>query len=317
MMPIRIDIEADGCKLREAFLWRPDDPLLTPARLAHLLCDDFGVDRAVFTPLLTQSITEQWQDYQAFVDAKRGVSFRLVKARIPLDVIVGGVQFVDEGGVVVDVGEEVGVLLKVGEGMCKDYELPAEFGPAISFSLIEQQYQIQRALIATGFTVSGAGVSLNGTADVELTQRLMSVIGPQQPVVARAVPMVLSLTPADLDRLEQIREREGRRKRRQTRSRRDAWALSTPPKLHRSSLSSGSRKQSLPPPALSATTTMVPPPTLLLPDQEESEQSDTDNDEVYVQGRTLMMHQTGSVGTRTVARGRGRRRGRGRGRRQQ
>lgn len=292
-VPMRVDVEAEGCKLREAFLWRPsmakynndavDQDVLYLQRIASMLCDDFDLDKHTLMPLIHQQLVDQLHDFRSFHDAQKGTTFLGVKATLIIDVLIGLIHVQDK--LVVDVGTDQQVLMALAEQMAKEAELPAEFGPALSFSLLEQQYHLQRALIATGFTIVDGTVQLNGTADVELVQRLQTIDTPTTNQM-----LVFQLTQGDLEKLEQIRDREGRRKRRQTRSRRDAWALSSPPKLHRTALTYKGRQEAI---------------------IDKSEEEDFEEDEVYRGRTTLMMHTSHTNHSRPTSR-RGRKRGRGR-----
>lgn len=322
LVPLRVDVETDGCKLREAFLWRPEqsgdpqDMQSSAHRIAMTLCDDFDLDRVAFGPAIQQSIAEQLQDHQAFTEARKGVSFAGVKAFVVVDVLIGAIHLQDR--LLVDVGSEQPVLMAVGERVAFEAQLPAEFGPAVSFALVEQQYQLQRALLATGFTIVDGVVVLNGTADVELTQRLVNYgqanygqrLAGKQTQTDQAI---YHLTAGDLEKLEQIRDREGRRKRRQTRSRRDAWALSSPPKLHRTALTYKGRQQlalfSHNDAASTASTTTSLSPSPSDPSDDDGPRGSGHSD--HERRGTLMMHQQRRPSLRGVGK-RGRKRGRGR-----
>lgn len=287
-IPIRLDLEADNCRLHEAFLWKPDDALLDPTKLSSELCFEFKLDRSVFMPMIQQSIVEQVQDWTAFTETKRGVSFDNIKAFIKLDIIIGNIQFTD--GFVVDLAYDLQTLIGFAEQTCRELKLSAEFGPAIAFCTLEQVYQVQRALLAMGWTMNDDHqiVLNNAHSDPELVSRLNwdpTMLG----------PIITELTSADVERLSIVRDRDGRRKRRQTRSRRDAWALGSPAKLHVTPLGLISRSK----PVLSN-------------DNYSAGSDDTevdDEDEVYV-GRAARPLPTSTVRGGRKKRGRGGIRGR-------
>ena len=42
LVPIRIDLELDGQKIRDTFTWNKNEQLVTPEIFAEILCDDLG-----------------------------------------------------------------------------------------------------------------------------------------------------------------------------------------------------------------------------------------------------------------------------------
>ena len=153
-------------------------------------------------------------------------------------------------------------------------------------------YQLQRALLAAGWTIESNGkLVLNSSADPELSARIIQWPGPILRSIPEQGPIITELSSIEVEKLEIAREREGRRKRRQGRTRRDAWALGSPPKLHRTALS---YKGSL---------------VRKMEASEESENDREDKDDEVYRAPSALLAQTSS------GRGGRRKRGRGRGRR--
>lgn len=42
LVPIRIDLEMEGQKIRDTFTWNKNEQLVTPEIFAEILCDDLG-----------------------------------------------------------------------------------------------------------------------------------------------------------------------------------------------------------------------------------------------------------------------------------
>ena len=42
LVPIRIDLELEGQKIRDTFTWNKNEQLITPEIFAEILCDDLG-----------------------------------------------------------------------------------------------------------------------------------------------------------------------------------------------------------------------------------------------------------------------------------
>ncbi|KND02979.1 uncharacterized protein SPPG_02054 [Spizellomyces punctatus DAOM BR117] len=69
LVPIRLDLEVEGVKLRDQFTWNLNETLITPEQFAQLLADDFDTPYALqFVPLIAEEIRRQVQNYGAAVE---------------------------------------------------------------------------------------------------------------------------------------------------------------------------------------------------------------------------------------------------------
>ncbi len=59
LVPIRLDIESDGVKLRDCFTWNRTEQLITPEQYAEILCDDLDLNPIAFVPPIAQAIRQQ------------------------------------------------------------------------------------------------------------------------------------------------------------------------------------------------------------------------------------------------------------------
>jgi SWI/SNF-related matrix-associated actin-dependent regulator of chromatin subfamily B protein 1 len=78
LVPIRLDIEIDGQKLRDTFTWNRNgiidiikinfqnlgfilyiEQLITPEMFAEILCDDLDLNTIAFVPAIAQAIRQQ------------------------------------------------------------------------------------------------------------------------------------------------------------------------------------------------------------------------------------------------------------------
>ena len=330
LIPIRLEIDLPdiGVKFRDAFLWCPPANNLAEGAslLAGLVCRDHNVrDLNTIMPIVQSSLCEQAQDFIAFFEAKEKFDFSPFRAVIYLDILIDNVQYTDQ--FILQLSDDHALWRHMGLQIEKEYKLPPQLGfaAAIHFSIFEQVCQIQRALLAVGWTVidSDGGisdtnnknnkrVSLNhANHDAELMTRLVLDHGVNTASNTPVQPVVAQLAPSELERLEIALDREGRRKRRQVRGRRDTWSLPSPPKLHKSAY------QAVPLVSAGLNTQMdtSSKPVLDyaldsdLSDGEDEEYKDTD-DEVYRYGGRL------STANRRGSPKRGRKRGsRGRRRR--
>ncbi|KAI8917686.1 hypothetical protein DFJ77DRAFT_314903 [Powellomyces hirtus] len=69
LVPVRLDLEVEGVKLRDQFTWNLNETLITPEHFAQLLADDFDSPYASqFVPLVAEEIRRQVQNYGAAVE---------------------------------------------------------------------------------------------------------------------------------------------------------------------------------------------------------------------------------------------------------
>ena len=56
LVPIRLDMDIEGQKLRDTFCWNKNESLLTPDQFAEVLCDDLDLNPIHFVPAITAAI---------------------------------------------------------------------------------------------------------------------------------------------------------------------------------------------------------------------------------------------------------------------
>ncbi|CAF0852465.1 unnamed protein product [Didymodactylos carnosus] len=59
LVPIRLDMEVEGQKLRDTFTWNKNEQLITPEMFAEILCDDLDLNPVPFVPAISQAIRQQ------------------------------------------------------------------------------------------------------------------------------------------------------------------------------------------------------------------------------------------------------------------
>ncbi|KAJ2550741.1 SWI/SNF chromatin-remodeling complex subunit, partial [Coemansia sp. RSA 1933] len=69
LVPIRLDIDADGYRLRDAFTWDLNNELIEPRWFAQGLCLDLDLPAEIFVPVIVQSIEDQLEDYRQYGQA--------------------------------------------------------------------------------------------------------------------------------------------------------------------------------------------------------------------------------------------------------
>ena len=66
LIPIRLDMEIDGQKLRDVFTWNKNEKVVTPEIFAEMMCDDMKLDLQLFAPTIANQIKTQIEQYNQF-----------------------------------------------------------------------------------------------------------------------------------------------------------------------------------------------------------------------------------------------------------
>ncbi|KAJ1719768.1 SWI/SNF chromatin-remodeling complex subunit, partial [Coemansia erecta] len=66
LVPIRLDLDADGFRLRDTFTWDMNNELVTPQRFAQNLCLDLDLPVESFVAAIVQAIEEQLDDFRQY-----------------------------------------------------------------------------------------------------------------------------------------------------------------------------------------------------------------------------------------------------------
>ncbi|KAJ2302214.1 SWI/SNF chromatin-remodeling complex subunit, partial [Coemansia sp. RSA 2705] len=69
LVPVRLDIDADGFRLRDTFTWDLNNVLVSPQQFAAGLCADLELPADVFAAAIAQAIEEQVDDYARYAQA--------------------------------------------------------------------------------------------------------------------------------------------------------------------------------------------------------------------------------------------------------
>ena len=56
LVPIRLDMDIEGQKLRDTFLWNKNETMMTPDQFAEVLCDDLDLNPIHFVPAITAAV---------------------------------------------------------------------------------------------------------------------------------------------------------------------------------------------------------------------------------------------------------------------
>ncbi|KAL0083902.1 hypothetical protein F4703DRAFT_1602739 [Phycomyces blakesleeanus] len=93
LVPIRLDIDLDDIKLRDAFLWNMNEQFLTPEKFAEILCEDLELPTVKFVPPIAESIRSQVLDFEAIHEIE--LPSENIRVVINLDLQIGKVNLRD------------------------------------------------------------------------------------------------------------------------------------------------------------------------------------------------------------------------------
>lgn len=225
LITIRLDLDMDGYKLRDTFTWNLYEEGtggITCEEFAELTCRDFDLPASVFIPAIVKSMREQLQEYreaQAMLRNAGGlVALCGVRVLIRLDITIGLLQLTDR--IEWDLGEERNSPAAFAIEYVRELALPAEFVTAIANDIMEQVAHLRRALLLVGFSRDPATGAVR-THDPDLQSLLLLPVKSGQTRrdpnrLDEFTPLIMELDALEVEKIEQNRDREARRKRRHT-----------------------------------------------------------------------------------------------------
>ncbi|XP_052245544.1 SWI/SNF-related matrix-associated actin-dependent regulator of chromatin subfamily B member 1-like isoform X2 [Dreissena polymorpha] len=134
LVPIRLDMEYEGQKLRDCFTWNKNEMSITPEMFAEVLCDDLDLNPVNFVPAIAQVIRSQLEQYQA--DAVEPVSDEPVSDQrviLKLNIHVGNISLMDQFEW--DISEPDNSPEEFATKLCAELGLGGEFVTAIAYSI--------------------------------------------------------------------------------------------------------------------------------------------------------------------------------------
>jgi len=95
LVPIRMDMDIEGQKLRDTFLWNKNETMVTPEMFAEVLCDDLDLNPVHFVPAISAAIQQQLDAFPSDQDnlLKEQMDQRVV---IKLNIHIGNISLVDQ-----------------------------------------------------------------------------------------------------------------------------------------------------------------------------------------------------------------------------
>ncbi|XP_033627739.1 SWI/SNF-related matrix-associated actin-dependent regulator of chromatin subfamily B member 1-A-like [Asterias rubens] len=140
LVPIRLDMEIEGQKLRDTFTWNKNETLITPEMFAEILCEDLDLPPVNFVQSIAQAIRTQIDAFPADTSILEDQSDQRVILK--LNIHVGNISLVDqfEWDMACKDNSPEEYALK----LCADLGLGGEFVTAIAYSIRGQLSWHQR-----------------------------------------------------------------------------------------------------------------------------------------------------------------------------
>jgi len=194
LVPVRLDMEVEGQKLRDTFCWNKNEQLITPEMFSEVLCDDLDVNPSLFVPLISQAIRAQIESVpnnQPVILSEQGDQRVIIK----LNIHVGNCSLVDQFEW--DMSDPNNSPEKFAHNLCKDLGLGGEFVTAITYSIRGQLSWHQRTYAFSESPLPKLEHGFRGTSDSE-----------------RWEPFLETLSDAEMEKKIRNQDRNTRRMRR-------------------------------------------------------------------------------------------------------
>ncbi|KAI8919323.1 hypothetical protein DFJ77DRAFT_427877 [Powellomyces hirtus] len=239
LVPIRLDLDVDGIKVRDTFTWNMHETLVQPVQFAEMMCEDLHLPAAIFIPAIEKAINEQISDFyqhapSALTDAqnetrgsegmetndKDAPELRTV---IKLDITVGNHCLVDQFEW--DLNCKRNNPEVFADHMCNELALGLEFKTAIAHQIREQIQTFAKSLLLVDHQFDGTPIDDEDLAACFLPPVDRLHVHRSLKDKAMFGPYYNPVTDLEIEKMEKDRERDTRRKRRQTQRSRRAISL--------------------------------------------------------------------------------------------
>lgn len=139
LVPIRLDMELDGQKLRDTFTWNKNESNISPEQFAEILCDDLDLNPVPFVPAISAAIRQQIEAFPTESIIEDNCDQRVI---IKLNIHVGNTSLVDQ--IEWDMSEKENNPEEFAVKLCAELGLGGEFVTAIAYSIRGQLSWHQR-----------------------------------------------------------------------------------------------------------------------------------------------------------------------------
>ncbi|XP_018421400.1 PREDICTED: SWI/SNF-related matrix-associated actin-dependent regulator of chromatin subfamily B member 1 [Nanorana parkeri] len=192
LVPIRLDMEIDGQKLRDAFTWNMNEKLMTPEMFAEILCDDLDLNPLAFVPAIASAIRQQIESYPTDSILEDQSDQRVI---IKLNIHVGNISLVDQFEW--DMSEKENSPEKFALKLCSELGLGGEFVTTIAYSIRGQLSWHQKTYAFSENPLPTVEIAIRNTGDAD-----------------QWCPLLETLTDAEMEKKIRDQDRNTRRMRR-------------------------------------------------------------------------------------------------------
>lgn len=201
LVPIRLDMEIEGHKLRDTFVWNKNEISITPEQFAEILCDDLELPTAAFVPAIAQSIRQQIEAYPTETILDNQTDQRVL---IKLNIHVGNISLVDQFEW--DLSEKQQTPEQFAMKLCSELGLGGEFVTTIAYSIRGQLSWHQKTYAFSEASLSALDFPFRPQNDAD-----------------QFSPFLETLTDAEMEKKIRDQDRNTRRMRRLANTAPGAW----------------------------------------------------------------------------------------------
>ncbi|EFO98466.1 hypothetical protein GCK72_010107 [Caenorhabditis remanei] len=140
LVPIRLDMELEGIKLRDTFCFNRNEKMVTPEMIAEIMCEDLDLPVAVFQPAITAAINQQLEASTEAPPLDPNTCDQ--RAVLKLNINVGNQSLVDQFEW--DMSDPQNSPEEFARNICKELGLGGEFMSGIAYSIRGQLQWNQR-----------------------------------------------------------------------------------------------------------------------------------------------------------------------------
>ena len=192
LVPIRLDMELEGQKLRDTFTWNKNESIISPEQFAEILCDDLDLNPVPFVPAISTAIRQQIEAYLNEAIIEDNCDQRVI---IKLNIHVGNTSLVDQ--IEWDMSEKENNPEEFAIKLCAELGLGGEFVTAIAYSIRGQLSWHQRTYAFSEAPLSTVEVPFRAPSEAESW-----------------APFLETLTDAEMEKKIRDQDRNTRRMRR-------------------------------------------------------------------------------------------------------
>ncbi|KAK2174569.1 hypothetical protein NP493_794g01050 [Ridgeia piscesae] len=139
LVPIRLDMEFEGQKLRDCFTWNKNEQQISPEQFAEILCADMDLNPIHFVQAIAAAIRQQIEAFPAEMTEPEQFDQRII---LKLNVHVGNISLVDQFEW--DMSEFDNSPEEFATKLCAELGLGGEFVTSIAYSIRGQLSWHQR-----------------------------------------------------------------------------------------------------------------------------------------------------------------------------